>query len=1120
MLVPMAVAPRLEASEPSVSYSLQIVRDSPAAYWDFQTAGPKKAVPNRMSAQSLTGALQGKASFGDAGPRPAEFPNMDAQNQALELGGGKDMLRVKDPGENSPLDFASGDAMTIEAWVLPRDIGENQYAVIVSKGRTGNPGFQADNLNYALRLKGHSGQAHLNFLYRSASPSPDPKAKANFHRWTSQAGFPVDDQWHHVAVTYTFGTKGSLSAYVDGKAVSGDWDMEGDTGAAPWVDDDELWIGNGMANNSGAFQGWLDEVAIHRSALPREKLASRYARSPSFPSRSNQGPPIPTALPDDCVSITVFEGQLDRSWVWRDREATIQFDWPCMALTQLPHHYNERGVIADRRLPLRVQMVTQRPFEAGRYAFLVRSRNAVRFWIDDRMLVQHPFLTTNGDGHEEVPVLPDPPQKGLHPLPLAHLEQVVEVDLPAGNHVIRLEAVVGGRTLRPETGELCVAMAPVLEQPEPLMVVTPDRGAPWHPDEEAWQGFLRDQSRWMEQLNQQSRRKAADSQAPYWSVRREAARQSVRDRRGSIDFSNSSIDAILGTPSDQAVIDDYAFLRRLSLDTRGVAPNPQELMQFVDDRSPMKRDAAIQRMLSDRAWADHWVGYWQDVLAENPGIVKPELNNTGPFRYWIHESFLDNKPFDRLVTELVMMEGSKFFGGPAGFAMASQNDAPMAAKAQILTKAFLGMDMACARCHDSPINEFSQKDLFSMAAMLHRGPLDLPKSSTVTPPPDGRTPLVTSALKAGDSIAPDWHLASFAPVDVQSQWLRDAQDQRERLALTMTSPNNLRFAQVIVNRLWHRYLGWELVAPLDQWDPSSQPKVPLLDYLADQLLVNGYDLKYIARLILSSRAYQAKAIDASLIKSARERPRLPTAPARRRLTSEQIVDSMFHACGKPMRIEPMSLDPEGRRPPEQFLHLGFPERAWQIASTSTDRDRPALIMPAVQQVADVLTAFGWRDARPSPITLRDESPGPMQSMVLGNGLSATRIARLSDDSRFTEIAWLASSPGELVEQWFRAILSRPPDDHERTTLARILEPGFENRRLETPIEAPRPKSHERNAVSWANHLVPEATRIKLEWEQEVLRGDLPTGRLESDWRERAEDVVWSLLNSPEFVFVP
>jgi hypothetical protein len=121
----------------------------------------------------------------------------------------------------------------------------------------------------------------------------------------------------------------------------------------------------------------------------------------------------------------------------------------------------------------------------------------------------------------------------------------------------------------------------------------------------------------------------------------------------------------------------------------------------------------------------------------------------------IHESLLDNKPVDRFATELVMMEGSTYYGGPAGFAMATENDAPLAEKANILAKAFLGQEMKCARCHDAPQHPFAQKDLFGLAAMLYRQPMLLPKTSTVPPRADGRMSRVHSALKPGEKINPD-----------------------------------------------------------------------------------------------------------------------------------------------------------------------------------------------------------------------------------------------------------------------------------------------------------------------------------------------------------------------------
>lgn len=1108
----------IAAQEMRGNYSEMVLENQPVAYWDLSEPKPVKSIRSKAGAE-LPAKLFGKVILSQQGPRPKSFPLFAADNLAGDFPGGKDCLQVDDPGEKSPLDFDSGDSITLEAWVFPRAIGKDQTMSVISKGRTGNAGFEKENLNYALRLKGHDNVALVNFLFRSrdtldeSTRKDKPNGAPKFHRWTSSIGFPAESGWHHIAVTYSFGTTGSLRAYLDGRAIDGSWDMEGDTSAAPFVDNDQLWIGSGQPNHTAAFKGWLDEIAIYRKALTAEQIASRY-RCDATPTNTWIAA---KDLPDDRVVVQLFDGLMDRTWGFALDKPSMEFDIPAMAISQIPKQYNHRGVIEDRQLPILTQYYLKRSLPAGKYSILLRSKNATRLWIDEKQITSQPFLTTNGDGHEAVPTLPEPPKANLIPISQGHREDVIEVDLSDGLHVFRLDAIVGGRTVRPEIGDLCVAIA---AEDGDFMVLTPDAIEPWIPTVKRWTEFLAEEASRMQKLNQHLRFEASKQERQYWDNRHAIAGEKVVDRD-----SNKTIDQICVESSDRDIesitdIDDFAFLRRITLDTIGIVPTRDEVVAFVADTSVDKRSKAIDRLLADDRWADHWVGYWQDVLAENPGIVKPEQNNTGPFRWWIHESFLDNKPFDRFATELVLMEGSKFFGGPNGFAMASQNDSPMAAKAQILTKAFLGLEMSCARCHDSPNSPFKQEELFSLAAMLQRETLALPKSSTVPLNPDGRKPLITISLKAGDKLGPDWHLASFPKIDLAAGELRNDQDSRERFAAILTSPSNNRFPRVIMNRLWHRYTGWAMVDPVDNWDAAETLDPKLLDLLEREFVMSGYDLKHAARLIFHSQIYQASPLTQKELDACKKAKQFAYGPARRRLTAEQMIDSLFTVAGKPMDVEPMSLDPESRRPPEQFLHLGFPTRAWQLASTSTDRDRPALMLPALQQVCDLMMSLGWRDSRPTPLTVRDESASPLQSLILGNGLSATKLARLSDDSQFTEMAWGAQSVEDLVDRMFQTILSRLPVPEERADFAALLKPGFESRKLDRLVRSKTLESYKRNAVSWANHLVPEATRIKLLLEQEILRGDTPTQWLESDWRERMEDASWALINSPEFMFVP
>ena len=215
---------RIAAQESPGTYSEIVLRDQPVGYWDLSVPKSAKSIPSKAGAE-LPAKLFGKVVMAQQGPRPKAYPLFDQNNMAGDFPGGKDCLQVNDPGEKSPLDFDTGDAITLEAWVFPRAIGNNQYVSVISKGRTGNAGFEKENLNYALRLQGVNQVALVNFLFRSRNVDGElaieekPNAAPKFHRWTSSIGFPVESGWHHIVVTYSFGTLGSLRAYIDGQAV-------------------------------------------------------------------------------------------------------------------------------------------------------------------------------------------------------------------------------------------------------------------------------------------------------------------------------------------------------------------------------------------------------------------------------------------------------------------------------------------------------------------------------------------------------------------------------------------------------------------------------------------------------------------------------------------------------------------------------------------------------------------------------------------------------------------------------------------------------------------------------------------------------------------------------------
>jgi len=306
-----------------------------------------------------------------------------------------------------------------------------------------------------------------------------------------------------------------------------------------------------------------------------------------------------------------------------------------------------------------------------------------------------------------------------------------------------------------------------------------------------------------------------------------------------------------------ADLDDASFLRKLSYDLVGVPPSESELIEFLGDHRSDKRTRAIDRLLQDPRTADAAMGYWQDVLAENPTLINASLNTTGPFRWFLYDAFRDNKPVDRWVSELVLMRGNAHEGGSAGFGLAGDNDAPQAAKAQILASAFLGVETQCARCHDSPYHRSTQQELYSLAAMLEQKPLTVPKSSRVPAAffeSKSREALIRVTLDFEHPVQPAW------PWPDLIETLSDLPEStREQLALYLTAPQNRRFAKVFVNRIWRRLMGAGIVEPPADWENARPSHPQLLDWLANQLLENSYDSKAIVKLIVSSRAYQRQA---------------------------------------------------------------------------------------------------------------------------------------------------------------------------------------------------------------------------------------------------------------------
>jgi len=1117
------------------SYKDQVRKDGPVAYWSLDA---KDAV--RSAVGKIPGAPKG-ARLGQPGPRPKRFKDFSAKNSAVLFPGDGSSIRIKDPGAASVFDFDKGDSITIEAWVNPKSINDQQQVYIIGKGRTGNKGLASNNQNWALRLRGVNGECRISFLFRSASnlPANHPKSREDWHRWNSDQGFAAQTGWHHVAVTYTFGNAGSVAGYIDGRPVKGRWDYGGPSNDAPVVDDDEVWIGSSMrASPNSSFNGLIDEVAIYRKTLSARRLASRFKVDPKIPAPGVE-PVVPVVikakdLPTDAVRVELLNGIPDkRNWSFNRPKPVLTYHEPAFGFARFPKRYDEQGLIADWSNPFILRAAGRITLPKGDHKILLRTRNSAKLHMDGKLLVTSPFTRKNASGHDKVPDLPKEAVKGLRVARPGHVDRVIDITSPGAEHVFVMEFFLGGQKLRQEIGETSVSILLENDPDHIFRLLGPTIATPL--TDEHWPAYARDRIEFHRQLDTRNRMAAAANQAEIWNRRHKEARDYISQlkpievpKTSSASNAGTAIDRFVSAHLDKAGIkpasltDDWAFLRRVCLDTIGIVPPQSIIDSFMKDKSPDRRAKLIDRLLQHPRWADNWVGYWQDVLAENPGILKPMLNNTGPFRYWIYESFVDNKPIDRFATELILMGGSKYGGGPAGFAMATQNDVPMAAKAQVIGQAFLAMNMKCARCHDAPFHDFTQKHLFSLAAMLKRGDQNVPKSSSVPVSKERLKRMIISVtLSPGQKVKPDWPFEQIIPTELKGK----SKDSRRQLAEYVTSYTNDRFAKVVVNRLWKRYLGRGLFEPVDDLEAGKVTHAKLLEYLARQLVSHDYDLKHVARLILNSQTYQRVITDRSAQAAAEasiNKPYLFASPVRKRMSAEQLVDSLFAAAGKEFGSEELNFDVDGRRPVTTFLNLGHPRSAWQFTSLSNERDRPALAMPKAQSFVDVLSTFGWRQSRQDSISQREATPNVLQPAILSNGILTKRAAGLSDDSAFTKLALKDQPVERFVEQVFSRVLCRPPSADESKLFVQLLGPGYSQRRVEPTAEQIRERAAGRklHAVSWSNHLSAEATKIKIEMERAARAGDPPSLYLNSDWRQRAEDMNWALINSPEFIFVP
>jgi hypothetical protein len=253
----------------------------------------------------------------------------------------------------------------------------------------------------------------------------------------------------------------------------------------------------------------------------------------------------------------------------------------------------------------------------------------------------------------------------------------------------------------------------------------------------------------------------------------------------------------------------------------------------------------------------------------------------------------------------------------------------------------------------------------------------------------------------------------------------------KRVAQLITDPTNPRFARTIVNRLWKRYMGLGLFEPADDYREDRPPTHPeLLDWLADDFIRHGYDIKRTIRLILTSRTYQLQYDPTLEDKFDVEKPDAPRcfrSPNLRRLTAEQLLDSIAMATGQKL--------------PEK--------RAYQDEK-STPLTR-SLAKPA---------------ARNEVLTQRSDDTAVVQALELLNG---PEFADKVYKGEMIDHAVVQPSLGKLVDDLYWSALGRAPSEKEKEASIAFLK------------ASPPPATTQPVEVVWVDDAIPTRAKPQGAW---------------------------------------
>ena len=425
-----------------------------------------------------------------------------------------------------------------------------------------------------------------------------------------------------------------------------------------------------------------------------------------------------------------------------------------------------------------------------------------------------------------------------------------------------------------------------------------------------------------------------------------------RSARREVEAAAAKIDSILkaywqehkATPGPKT--DDHEFVRRAYLELAGRIPTIEEAESFCDAKSSAKRGELIDDLLESPGYVSHFYNFWADILRLQERPSRDVWFE--PYMAWVKESVAANRPYDEWVFEMLTATGRISENPAAGFQLRDVGT-PLVYLDNTV-RVFLGTQIGCAQCHDHPFDKWTQQDFYKLAGLTNGtrysinqvlfGDMNMADgggsaeslSAAATRFFKNQDDLVynvskinyergmaeeadeidrgsrdyllsmtkmVSNLDTEFRLPYDYRYDDAQPLDVIEPavlWdevpsaARNA-DKRTQFGAWLTSRDNRQFARTIANRMWKKMMGVGLVEPIDDFQEGNIPAIPeLLEHLTDEMLRLDFDLREFVRILASTDVYQRLAVEYD---ATAEEPYRYTAPALKRLTAEQLWDSLL-----------------------------------------------------------------------------------------------------------------------------------------------------------------------------------------------------------------------------------